>query len=579
MFAATCALAFGSIGAVANAATFVETFTYTGSEQTFTVPLGVTSMEVKAVGGRGGDDNGRGGPAARVTGELNVTPGETLYVEVGGTGGEGSEYNSGGFNGGGSGGGGGGGASDVRTSPRSSGLSPDDRLLVAGGGGGGGRTGFYSGGNGGGAGTAGESIPANVGGEPGTQSSGGHGGEGGCSGGESGFLGEGGAGGSFSYPGGGGGGGYYGGGGGGAGCSNGGAGGGGGSSLVPAGGTLETIGPEIEPEIQIAYQHMLAPTVVTEKATEVGSSSATLNATVNPEGSEVTACYFEYGATSSYGTTIPCSSSPGGGTSPVAVSAKVVGLASHTSYHFRIAAENPAAASRGSDQEFTTTSPAEELPEIGRCVKLKKPTGKYLNAGCTTQSAEGAGSYEWSAGPGSASSFTFKNGAVTLQTVSKIQIKCTENTYSGRYTSPQTASVNLKLAGCEPSNRFGITCQSTGAPAGEVDFNSMEGRFGFISEGSEPTVGLALAPDSKAFPYMAQFACGGVPVSITGSVIATYAPLNKMTATFTVSFKETAGKQTPEAFEGGVPQLLSMAIGESTSEQTAKNPSHTPTNQ
>ena len=39
-------------------------------------------------------------------------------------------------------------------------------------------------------------------------------------------------------------------------------------------------------------------------------------------------------------------------------------------------------------------------------------------------------------------------------------------------------------------------------------------------------------------------------------------------ASFTVSFKATAGKQSPEAFEGGKAELLSMVIGESAPEQT-----------
>src|SRR5271165_5938970 len=123
---------------VAGASEMVtETFKYTGTEQTFTVPAGVSSVQVLAVGESGGSTAGyfpivasaAGGAAAQVTSDLSVTPGEALYVEVGG----------GGFDGGGAGGGGGalgGDASDVRASPRAAGLSPDTRLLVAGGGGG-----------------------------------------------------------------------------------------------------------------------------------------------------------------------------------------------------------------------------------------------------------------------------------------------------------------------------------------------------------------------------------------------------------------------------------------------------------
>ena len=121
----------------AGAETISQTFAYSGAEQTFTVPAGVFSVRVLAVGGSGGSASKSGGAAAYVNGELSVTPGETLYVEVGGNGQNQDSGGDGGFNGGGNGGGGGGGASDVRTSPRASGLFPGDRLLVAGGGGGG----------------------------------------------------------------------------------------------------------------------------------------------------------------------------------------------------------------------------------------------------------------------------------------------------------------------------------------------------------------------------------------------------------------------------------------------------------
>jgi hypothetical protein len=226
----------------------------TGSEDTFTVPAGVTQLQVSAVGGAGGPGgySTTGGEGAVVTGDLTVTSSEVLYVEVGGNG------SSGGFNGGGAAGSGcctegnggdGGGASDVRTVASTSSGSLSSRLLVAGGGGGGG--GYGSLGNGGAAGNAGQDVgygTAVYGGGAGGSATGGSPGDGGYGGqnGQQGSLGTGGAGGNAggSAGGGGGGGGYYGGGGGGGGggypvllCSGCGAGGGGGSDLVPADGT------------------------------------------------------------------------------------------------------------------------------------------------------------------------------------------------------------------------------------------------------------------------------------------------------------------------------------------------------
>ncbi len=95
-----------------------------------------------------------------------------------------------------------------------------------------------------------------------------------------------------------------------------------------------------------------SPTVVTKAATSVTQTTATLNATVNPNGGEVTECRFEYGATTSYGSTAPCTSLPGSGSSPVAVSAALTGLVPNTTYHLRISATSAGGTSKGSDETF-----------------------------------------------------------------------------------------------------------------------------------------------------------------------------------------------------------------------------------
>src|SRR5207253_2860523 len=83
-----------------------------------------------------------------------------------------------------------------------------------------------------------------------------------------------------------------------------------------------------------------APTVTTEPASSVTDKSATLNASVNPNGSEVGDCHFEYGTSTAYGSSTSCTPAPGSGSSPVAVSASLGGLSAHTTYHFRISASN-----------------------------------------------------------------------------------------------------------------------------------------------------------------------------------------------------------------------------------------------
>jgi hypothetical protein len=130
-------------GTSARAAT--ATFSFTGDEQRFTVPAGVTSLHVVAVGGSGGSGLMHpGGSGATAAADVPVVAGQLLFIEVGGNGGSASAGTTslGGFNGGGNGGPfggsgeGGGGASDVRILSSPAAGSPASRLIVAGGGGG-----------------------------------------------------------------------------------------------------------------------------------------------------------------------------------------------------------------------------------------------------------------------------------------------------------------------------------------------------------------------------------------------------------------------------------------------------------
>lgn len=256
-------------------------FSSTGSEQSFTVPVGVSSVRVTAIGEAGEAatstqlderSNDQGGAGADVVGQLPVTVGEVLYAEVADNG----------FNGAGPGqgnGGTGGDASDVRTVSRESPETIESRLLVAAGGGGGGGTwNEFGGGRGGDAGSHGDSSSGgdfgegtnSLGGGAGTLTGGGAGGAGCFQApsepwfGANGALGLGGSGGqSHGLPetgGGGGGGGYWGGGGGEGSCefggASGGAGGGGGSSFVTEAATFASFGlasSSTAPSISITY--------------------------------------------------------------------------------------------------------------------------------------------------------------------------------------------------------------------------------------------------------------------------------------------------------------------------------------
>ena len=94
--------------------------------------------------------------------------------------------------------------------------------------------------------------------------------------------------------------------------------------------------------------------VTTNAATNITSSSATLNGTVNPNGL-TTAVHFEYGTTTNYGSTTANSSHTGNTTQNV--SANIIGLTPNTTYHFRIVGTNNGGTTLRQRQDFYLVEP------------------------------------------------------------------------------------------------------------------------------------------------------------------------------------------------------------------------------
>lgn len=94
-----------------------------------------------------------------------------------------------------------------------------------------------------------------------------------------------------------------------------------------------------------------APTATTGAATDVTPSSATLTATVDPNGGS-TVVHFDYGTSTSYGVT--SASKTVDGADPVTVQIPVGGLTSATTYHYRVVATNALGTVTGEDKTFAT---------------------------------------------------------------------------------------------------------------------------------------------------------------------------------------------------------------------------------
>jgi len=104
-----------------------------------------------------------------------------------------------------------------------------------------------------------------------------------------------------------------------------------------------------------------AVNVQTDPATNVTTSSATLNGTVNPEGIELEECAFEYRTGFGSFEKVPCAESPaaiGSGNTPVAVHLDLTELVGGTEYQFRLVGKNELGTNQGAEESFKSKGPS-----------------------------------------------------------------------------------------------------------------------------------------------------------------------------------------------------------------------------
>lgn len=97
----------------------------------------------------------------------------------------------------------------------------------------------------------------------------------------------------------------------------------------------------------------IPPAVITNAATRIDSTAATLKGSVNANNKQA-AIRFEYGETTGYGTTVSADPSTVNGTTDTSVSADIAGLIPLTCYHYRIIATNDGGTAYGADMAVTT---------------------------------------------------------------------------------------------------------------------------------------------------------------------------------------------------------------------------------
>jgi len=107
----------------------------------------------------------------------------------------------------------------------------------------------------------------------------------------------------------------------------------------------------------------IVPTATTNAASSATSTGATLNGTVNANNASAVVT-FDYGTSTSYGSSATAAQSPVTGTSVTSVNAALTGLPPNTTYHFRVKSVNTAGTTFGLDETFTTSASAPTVTSI-----------------------------------------------------------------------------------------------------------------------------------------------------------------------------------------------------------------------
>jgi streptogramin lyase len=138
------------------------------------------------------------------------------------------------------------------------------------------------------------------------------------------------------------------------------------------------------------------PTALTQPATSVGLTSATLTGGVNPKG-QPTTYHFEWGTTSAYGSSAPASdASVGSDSAKHSLEQALTELTPDQTYHFRIVATNcggcAEGTSYGADETFTSASPPTATTEDAEAISL---TGATLTGLVNPRGASTTYHFDW----------------------------------------------------------------------------------------------------------------------------------------------------------------------------------------
>lgn len=224
------------------------------------------------------------------------------------------------------------------------------------------------------------------------------------------------------------------------------------------------------------------PSVTTEAATEVKKTTATLNGSVNPNGT-ATSYWFEYGFSTAYGKSTP-SGSAGSGTTNVKESKEITELVPGTTYHFRMMANNAGGTKEGADKTFTAS-----------------PVSWSIQ---TTPNPTGAKSSRLTFGSCSASNACTSVGSYVNSSGTRVPLA---ERWSGSAWSAQTPP---SPGGATSSDLPGVSCTTSTSCAAAGFYNESGGARHALAEawnGSEWTLQTTASPSGATSTELSAISC------------------------------------------------------------------------
>jgi uncharacterized protein (TIGR02145 family) len=172
------------------------------------------------------------------------------------------------------------------------------------------------------------------------------------------------------------------------------------------------------------------PVSTAANATEILTTSAKLNGTVNLNSLSTTVT-FEWGTTTNYGNIVTPSGSPATGSTSINFSTNLSGLTPGTTYHYRIKAINEYGTSAGNDVTFTTLGSNPSLS--GQSAKEVKVNTAKLTSSVNPNYLNTSVVFEWGTTSGYGNTAVFDQNPLTGWTYLNVSVDLTglnpETTY------------------------------------------------------------------------------------------------------------------------------------------------------